>query len=63
VNTRAPARLRPAAPAAGTVDVGRPLQTGTESAQMRAWFPGIVGLEGGGSAPHPLGGGVCGGRA
>ena len=31
----------------------------TESAQTRAPAPGIVGREGGGTAPHPMGGGAA----
>ena len=44
--------------------VGCPLSRaiGTESALTRAHSVGIVGLEGGGTAPHPLGGGVAWGR-
>ena len=37
-----------------------PYKVGTDSAQTGAPFAGIVDLEGGGMAPHPLGGGVVG---
>ena len=33
-------------------------EIGAKSAQARARFAGIVDLEGGGSKPHPVGGGV-----
>jgi hypothetical protein len=35
-------------------------ELGTESAQTRACCAGIVDLEGGGTTPHPLGGGAAG---
>ena len=36
---------------------------GAESARTRAPFAGTVDLEGGGTAPHPVGGGVAKGMA
>jgi hypothetical protein len=38
-------------------------EIGAESARTRAPFTGIVGLEGSGTAPHPMGGGVAEGMA
>jgi hypothetical protein len=38
-------------------------EVGAESARTRAPLAGIVGLEGGGTAPHPMGGGVAEGMA
>jgi hypothetical protein len=33
-------------------------EVGAQSAQTRHWFAGIVAVEGGGSRPHPEGGGT-----
>jgi hypothetical protein len=50
--------------ATGYTAAGRVVaEVGAESARTRAPFAGIVGLEGGGTAPHPMGGGVAEGMA
>ena len=57
--------MSPVGPTAtGYTAAGRVVaEVGAESARTRARFAGIVGLEGGGTAPHPMGGGVAEGMA